>query len=133
MKRIFSAIWLFFVCSWFLPVRAQNTDSTEVSEEYSMDSATEEESNTVEDIFESTRIINGHSTETLRKGVLEFRVEHRFGDIAGADGVFKRCLGSIIHRIFVWHLNMESRMTLWRVLAEARGRACLIVHYSMDL
>ena len=36
--------------------------------------------------FQSTRIINGHSIEQLGKGVLEFRVEHRFGDIAGTNG-----------------------------------------------
>ncbi len=37
-------------------------------------------------IFSTTRIINAHSVETLGKGVLEFRIEHRFGDIAGVDG-----------------------------------------------
>ncbi len=36
--------------------------------------------------FQSTRLINGHTIETLSKNVLEFRVEHRFGDIAGAGG-----------------------------------------------
>ncbi len=36
--------------------------------------------------FGGTRIINGHSVETLGKGVLEFRIEHRFGDIAGNGG-----------------------------------------------
>lgn len=36
--------------------------------------------------FYSTRIINSHSVETLSKGILEFRVEHRFGDIGGTDG-----------------------------------------------
>ena len=36
--------------------------------------------------FGSTRIINGHSVETLGKGVFEFRIEHRFGDIAGGGG-----------------------------------------------
>lgn len=35
--------------------------------------------------FASTRVINGHSTETLPKNTLEFRVEHRFGDVAGPD------------------------------------------------
>jgi hypothetical protein len=52
------------------------------------DSATyvDEESNVISETFSSTRIINGHSIETLNKGVLEFRVEHRFGDIAGAAG-----------------------------------------------
>jgi len=36
--------------------------------------------------FGNTRIINGHSVETLSKGVLEFRIEHKFGDIAGSNG-----------------------------------------------
>lgn len=40
----------------------------------------------VRETFHSTRVINGHSIETLRKGVLEFRIEHRFGDIAGSNG-----------------------------------------------
>jgi hypothetical protein len=46
----------------------------------------EADTNLVEETFASTRIINGHSVESLRKGVLEFRVEHRFGDIGGSDG-----------------------------------------------
>lgn len=36
--------------------------------------------------FSSTRIINGHSAETLEAGELEFRIEHRFGDVAGENG-----------------------------------------------
>ncbi len=40
----------------------------------------------VESTFNTTRIINGHSNETLGKGVLEFRVEHKFGDFAGENG-----------------------------------------------
>jgi hypothetical protein len=36
--------------------------------------------------YNATRIINGHSVETLEKGVLEFRIEHRFGDVAGDNG-----------------------------------------------
>lgn len=53
----------------------------------------EVDTNLVESTFESSRVINGHSTETLRKGVLEFRVEHRFGDIAGTDGGIKSLYG----------------------------------------
>jgi hypothetical protein len=30
--------------------------------------------------FSSSRIINGHSNETLSKGTYEMRIEHRFGD-----------------------------------------------------
>ncbi len=47
----------------------------------------------IEETFQSTRIINGHSNESLRKGVLEFRVEHRFGDIAGTDGGVQNMFG----------------------------------------
>jgi hypothetical protein len=39
-----------------------------------------------ESTFNTTRVINGHSNETLGKGVLEFRVEHKFGDFAGENG-----------------------------------------------
>lgn len=43
--------------------------------------------------FPDTRILNGHSTEVLRPGILEFRVGHRFGDIAGETGGFKSFYG----------------------------------------
>ncbi|MDX2359815.1 MAG: DUF5777 family beta-barrel protein [Crocinitomicaceae bacterium] len=46
----------------------------------------EETEEFIESVFSSTRVINGHSTETLEKNVLEFRVEHRFGDVAGPNG-----------------------------------------------
>ncbi len=32
--------------------------------------------------FKTTRIINGHSVEPVKKGALDFRISHRFGDIA---------------------------------------------------
>ncbi len=43
--------------------------------------------------FKSTRIINGHSNETLKKGELDFRVAHRFGDIGGSAGGAKTFFG----------------------------------------
>ena len=36
--------------------------------------------------FNSTRVINSHSTEMLEKRSMDFRVGHRFGDIAGSNG-----------------------------------------------
>lgn len=36
--------------------------------------------------FHSTRILNGHSNETLKKRNFEYRIEHRFGDFAGTNG-----------------------------------------------
>lgn len=44
------------------------------------------QSQNVEETFSGTRVINAHSVETLKSRILEFRIEHRFGDIAGAQG-----------------------------------------------
>jgi hypothetical protein len=52
------------------------SDSSQVIEEEYVEP--EEELET----YSGTRIVNGHSVETLHKGVLEFRIEHKFGDIA---------------------------------------------------
>jgi len=43
--------------------------------------------------FVSTRIINGHSVETLSKKRFEFRIEHRFGDFAGSNGGVQNWFG----------------------------------------
>lgn len=43
--------------------------------------------------FKSTRIVNGQSTETLKKHELDFRVAHRFGDAGGEFGGSKTFFG----------------------------------------
>lgn len=43
--------------------------------------------------FASTRIICGHSVEMLPKGIMEFRIEHRFGDVAGSNGGAQNMFG----------------------------------------
>jgi len=43
--------------------------------------------------FKSTRMINGHSNETMKKHDLDFRVDHRFGDIGGSNGGLKNFFG----------------------------------------
>lgn len=43
--------------------------------------------------FKSTRIIQGNSIETLKKHELDFRVDHRFGDIGGEFGGGKTAFG----------------------------------------
>ena len=35
--------------------------------------------------FKTTRVINGHSVETVKKNQLDFRVSHRFGDMAATN------------------------------------------------
>ncbi|NLU93727.1 DUF5777 family beta-barrel protein [Chitinophaga sp. Ak27] len=48
----------------------------------------------VRDTYKSTRIIQGQSTETLRKHELDFRVAHRFGDAGGEFGGTKTFFGT---------------------------------------
>jgi len=43
--------------------------------------------------FASTRIICGHSVETLPKGTMDFRIEHRFGDMFGTNGGAQNMFG----------------------------------------
>lgn len=43
--------------------------------------------------FKDTRVINSHSTETLKAWYLDFRVGHRFGDIAGSRGGWQTLYG----------------------------------------
>ncbi|MEZ5016942.1 MAG: DUF5777 family beta-barrel protein [Flavipsychrobacter sp.] len=38
--------------------------------------------------FKTTRLVNGHSIENTSKGVLDFRVSHRFGQINGGASTF---------------------------------------------
>ena len=45
-----------------------------------------EESTKAFQTFRHTRVINSHSTETLQARKLDFRVVHRFGDLAGDAG-----------------------------------------------
>ncbi|MEI3799975.1 MULTISPECIES: DUF5777 family beta-barrel protein [Chitinophaga] len=48
----------------------------------------------VRDTYKSTRIVQGQSTEMLRKHELDFRVTHRFGDAGGEFGGTKTFFGT---------------------------------------
>ncbi|NBP30487.1 MAG: hypothetical protein EBV23_13115, partial [Flavobacteriia bacterium] len=56
-------------------------------------SAEEEETEFVPKTFASTRIVCGHSVETLPKRTMDFRIEHRFGDMFGANGGAQNMFG----------------------------------------
>jgi hypothetical protein len=63
--------------------------------------------NYVSETFMSTRIINGHSVETIRKKQLEFRVSHRFGQLnEGIDQFYGLDHG-------VTHLSLEYGIKDW--------------------
>ena len=87
-KKLFFVSILVVFCFPIVAQVAESNDSLYTEEEN-----VEEESNLVEETFMSSRVINGHSVEMLRKGVLEFRVEHRFGDIAGTNGGVQTLFG----------------------------------------
>jgi hypothetical protein len=73
---------LFVFCSAPGQLKAQTTDTTE-NEEQLMDILNSEQSKPAREYttatFKTTRIGNGHSIENTPKGVLDFRVSHRFG------------------------------------------------------
>ena len=57
--------------------------------------------------FKSTRLIDGSSVECLGKGVLDFRISHRFGDISqGLDNFFG------IDNAYT-KLNLDYGITRW--------------------
>lgn len=68
-------------------------DTTAFNEEDYYFEEPEEEFDLSGETFSTTRAINGHSVETLNKKVLEFRVEHRFGDLAGDNGGVQTMFG----------------------------------------
>lgn len=53
----------------------------------------EEEETFVPKTFASTRIICGHSVETVPERTLDFRIEHRFGDMFGVNGGVQNMFG----------------------------------------
>lgn len=75
---------LSFSSSLFGQVEVSSPETSDSTIEISDEEMLEEEEEI--ETYGCTRIINGHSVETLGKGVLEFRIEHRFDDIAGSDG-----------------------------------------------
>jgi hypothetical protein len=82
MKTLFklSLLGIFFPISLFAQ---EPTEVTAEEESYEEPAIT----------FSSTRVVNGHSVETLSKGTYEFRIEHRFGDMAGVNGGVQNMFG----------------------------------------
>ena len=72
MKFILPIFLLFFGC---LKVDAQDDMLSMLDDEKTVDYATA--------AFKTTRIINTHSIENTAKGVLDFKINHRFGPVNG--------------------------------------------------
>jgi hypothetical protein len=82
MKTLFklSLLGFFFPISFYAQEPAEVTAEEDSYEEPAI-------------TFSSTRVVNGHSVETLSKGTYEFRIEHRFGDMAGVNGGVQNMFG----------------------------------------
>ena len=78
-KFLTSTILLGMIVLYSVPAKSQDLDALldkEVKPQTSYTTAT----------FKSTRIVNGHSIERMKKNQLEFRVSHRFGQLN--DGTY---------------------------------------------
>ena len=94
-KKITLIISLLFI---FVISNAQDIDDL-------MNDASNDEVNYTTATFKSTRIINGHSVETVKKKHLDFRISHRFGTVNGGISNFFGIDQSTIHLGFDYGIN----------------------------
>jgi len=86
------------LCSF--PVKSQDLDAL-------LDKELKPETTYATATFKSTRIVNGHSVERMKKDQLEFRVSHRFGQLNdGSYNLWGLDQGTI-------HLALEYGLTDW--------------------
>ncbi|MBM3452931.1 MAG: hypothetical protein FJX84_07295 [Bacteroidetes bacterium] len=88
MKQLLLLLTLFLLLNRLQISFAQQGEDSLLQKEF-----VEETDDLMPKAFFSTRIINGHSIETLPKGYMEMRIEHRFGDIAGTNGGVQNMFG----------------------------------------
>lgn len=75
---------LLFILILIIPIKAFSQDLEAILEEEASDTTM-----TVSGTFNGTRLLNGHSVETRKTGVLEFLISHRFGRVnSGFDQLF---------------------------------------------
>ncbi len=93
-KKLLSLLLLFFAFAIPFQSFAQDDDDDSLLD---IEEPTEEEEETFERTFTASRIVTGHSVETLEEGVLDFRISHRFDAINsgpknlwGLDGAYMR-------------------------------------------
>jgi len=83
MKRFPYHLLIFFALLLSLPASAQEQDSTGFDEDLSY---LDDLNNQVTATFKTTRIANGHTVEQCKAGVLDLRINHRFGRLS--DGLY---------------------------------------------
>ena len=93
MKRYFGILTIITLATSFNNVKAQSDSSKTVDLFADLDKeAKKADANTTDyatATFKSTRIVNGHSIETIGKNNLDFRISHRFGYLnSGGNNLF---------------------------------------------
>ena len=108
-KKLFTSMLIFaIVVLYSVPVMSQDLDALlekEAKPEITFATAT----------FKSTRVVNGHSVERMKKSQLEFRVSHRFGEFnMGGYNLYGLDYGTI-------HLALEYGLTDWLEIGIGRS------------
>jgi len=85
LQKLFSLL-----CAYLLMSTNQLFSQTDLEKELTNNVTGHEK---VSATFKSTKLINGHTNETIFKNELDFKVDHRFGDIAGDNGGIRRFFG----------------------------------------
>ncbi len=72
-------------------------------------------------VFYSQRLINANTVEVLSKGIMEFKVIHNFGDIAGDAGGIQRFFGldNATDIKIAFHIGLSDKLNL--IAARAKG------------
>lgn len=84
-------------------------------------------------IFSSPRLINANTVELLTPGVLEFKVTHNFGDIAGDNGGIKNFFGldNATDVRIGFQYGLSKRINL--IAARAKGAGLLKQLYEVGI
>ncbi|MBP7555459.1 MAG: hypothetical protein KA821_04315 [Chitinophagaceae bacterium] len=84
-------------------------------------------------VFSSPRLINANTVELLPKGILEFKVTHNFGDIAGDNGGAKTFFGldNATDVRIGFQYGLSRRVNL--VAARAKGAGLVQQLYELGL
>lgn len=80
--------------------------------------------------FKTTRIINAHSIETVKKKSLDFRITHRFGDIGGVGGGVHTLYG--FDNVTDVRIAFEYGITDFLTVGLGRNKGAAIIRELLD-
>lgn len=100
-NKLLTSLFIFgMIVLYSIPAKSQDLDAL-------LEKETKPQTTLATATFKSTRIVNGHSIERMKKKQLEFRVSHRFGEFnTGSYNFWGLDQGTI-------HLALEYGLTDW--------------------